>query len=154
AFKTRGSTCSPRSCRSSSATAVSSASGMGKVGDRLTPACRTSARSCWRSSGRSKRWLAAPPRNRWYAAHSSSNVSHGCSTRAVDKRGQEQLETDQFDGLVPDQVAVLPQVARARFDRAAVFGAAPELGQGRQRRQGAQDAVVLVAHAATPAAVR
>jgi hypothetical protein len=78
---------------------------------------------------------------------------HAGQASTLDQRRQQQLEADQLDRFVTEQVAMLPQIARASVDRATFFGASAELGQGRQRGQGAQDAVVLVAHAAAPAAV-
>ena len=80
---------------------------------------------------------------------------HGdaCEPRAFDQRRQEQLKTDQLNWLAAEQMTVLPQVAGTGFDRGVVFGTPTELGQRRERRQRAQDAIVLVTHAAAPAAV-
>src|SRR5260370_38530919 len=72
---------------------------------------------------------------------------------ALDQSGEKELEADQLDRLMSKQVAVLPEIAGASLDRAAVFSAATELAQGGEGGQGAQDAIVLVAHAAAPAAV-
>jgi len=72
---------------------------------------------------------------------------------ALDEGGQKQLEANQLDWLVAEQMAVLPEIARAISDRAAVLDASAELRQGGQSGQGAQDSVVLIANAAAPAAV-
>ena len=78
---------------------------------------------------------------------------HACFPGALHQGWQQQLEADQLDRLSVQQVSVLPQVARAGVDRAVVLGAATELGQRRHGGECAQDAVVLVAHGAAPAAV-
>ena len=48
---------------------------------------------------------------------------------------------------------MLPEVARTGLDRATILGPSAELGQRGKGRERAQNAVVLVAHAAAPAAV-
>ncbi len=70
-----------------------------------------------------------------------------------DQRGQQQFEANQFDWLPGQQVAVLPEVARAVLDAGTVGRLASADSERRQRCQRGEQAVVLIAQCATPAPV-
>ena len=75
------------------------------------------------------------------------------SACALGQGRQQELEADQLYALVPQQMAMLPQVARPGLHRATVFCATPELGERRQRSQRAQDPIVFITHATAPATI-
>src|SRR5579859_2080719 len=73
--------------------------------------------------------------------------------RPLDEGRHQQLEADWLDRLAAEQVSVLPEVARTVRERAKIRGPSAELGQWCEGRERGQNAIVLIAHGAPPAAV-